>query len=88
MTDGRLQKMIDATEHRFAVAARSNGATITGDGRVSHEVAAALLAVPAETLRKWRAAGDGPVPYTLGRLVTYRLSDLASWVEMGRGHKR
>lgn len=62
-------------------------AWISGDGRVSPETAAMLLDAEVATLEKWRAAGDGPAHFRLsgrGCRVTYRLRDLAEFIERRR----
>ncbi|MDN5796724.1 MAG: helix-turn-helix domain-containing protein [Intrasporangium sp.] len=33
------------------------------------------------TLRRWRCQGRGPACVRVGRLVRYRVSDLAAWAE-------
>lgn len=43
--------------------------------------AAALLKVSQQTLANWRWRGEGPAFVRLGRLVRYRASDLATWIE-------
>lgn len=66
-----------AQMHSAAVA---RGAAVTGDGRVAPEIAADLLGVSAETLRRWRAEGNGPCLFTVGGRITYALADLAGWL--------
>ena len=68
-------------------AARETGMTVSGDGRVSEADAARLLALSAGHLKNLRAAGEGPTAYNrglAGSRVSYRLEDLAAWVESGR----
>ncbi len=43
--------------------------------------AAARLGVETTTLQNWRWSGDGPRYVKVGRLVRYRLSDLADWLD-------
>jgi hypothetical protein len=43
--------------------------------------AAERLRVEPETLRNWRWRGEGPPFLKLGRVVRYRLVDLAAWLE-------
>ena len=37
------------------------------------------LGVPAETLKRWRRTGGGPVFMHAGRHVRYRLTDVEAW---------
>jgi predicted DNA-binding transcriptional regulator AlpA len=36
---------------------------------------------PVDTLRYWRARGEGPPSFRCGRRVVYREADVASWIE-------
>ena len=76
-----LEVRIDATERRLLASAREMEALISGDGRVSEDVAAQLLGVHRDTLRKWRQAGEGPDYFRLGGTVTYSLHGLARFIE-------
>ena len=68
----------------LATAARSARYVVSGDGRVSEPDAATLLGIAAGTMRNWRN-GRAPVPfYKTGGRVTYRLSDLAVFIEKAR----
>lgn len=41
----------------------------------------ALIRVPVDTLRSWRAAGTkGPPSFRLGRRVVYKASELETWI--------
>jgi len=78
---------VDRCTRLLLEAARENGLAISGDGRVSEVDAARLLALSAGHLKNLRAAGEGPPAYTrglAGSRVSYRLEDLAAWVESGR----
>jgi hypothetical protein len=82
-----LEDRIAATEAALLTAARDAGMPVTGDGRVRECDAAALLGYGVETLAKKRAAGTGPSAYGrgfAGARVSYRLEDLAIWIEEGR----
>lgn len=68
-------------------SAIAGGMTITGDGRVSEADAAALLGFTAGGFRNMRQEGKGPRSFGLGvggSRVSYRLADLASWIEAAR----
>ena len=61
--------------------------TVSADERVSEASAARLLEVHPDTLARKRGEGTGPAAYAvpLGRAkVTYRLIDLAVWIESRR----
>lgn len=78
---------VDRCTRLLLEAARENGLAISGDGRVSEADAARLLALSAGHLKNLRATRDGPIAYARGLAgcrVTYRLEDLAAWVESGR----
>lgn len=65
-------------------AARAAGMTVTGDGRLSETDAAKLVGLLPETLARKRAMGTGPAAFRLslgGARYSYRLSDLARWIE-------
>jgi hypothetical protein len=53
---------------------------ITGDGRVSEDIAGELLGFSCSTLRSWRAAGTGPAVHRISGRVTYSLRDLAEFI--------
>jgi len=81
-----LEARIEATAAllREAVGER----WISGDGRVSEETAAELLDVAPATLAKWRQTSIGPAFYRLGTRggkTSYRLLDLAAFIEARRG---
>lgn len=62
---------------------RDSGEWISGDGRVSEEVAAHLIGIAPDTLANRRYAGTAPPHYRTGR-VTYSLADIAEWIEQQR----
>jgi hypothetical protein len=85
--DLALADRIAATTDALFEACQSLGVLITGDGRVAVPVAAQLLCVAEQTLANGRALGKGPPSYSRaggGSRVTYRLRDLAAWLEAGR----
>ena len=43
--------------------------------------AAALLRLSERTLERWRVTGTGPRFVKTGRLVRYRETDLAAWID-------
>ena len=42
---------------------------------------AEYLGIQSQTLRKWRAQGQGPKYVPLGRSIRYRLADVDAWLE-------
>lgn len=84
MTD---EELIAATLAALHAACAEAGCPMSGDGRVSETTAAELLGVEAATLAKRRQCGNAPPAYRLpvgaGR-VSYRLTDLAQWIEAQR----
>lgn len=83
MTTSRLE----ATEQLLHGACIEQGFFITGDHRVSETDAAALLGLAAGSLKNMRSEGSGPPAYRLGlngNRISYRLADLAAWIEGAR----
>lgn len=81
--DGRS----DATEARLVDAARAAGYWMTADGRVGESDLAALLGMTPAGLANKRREGAAPASYNLGgggHRVTYRLSEVARWIEEHR----
>jgi hypothetical protein len=61
---------------------------LTGDERCSEGSAARLLGLAEGTLRNLRSTREGPTPFRSGLngcRVSYRLRDLATWIEQRRG---
>ncbi len=52
--------------------------------RLTTHEAATTLGLQAKTLEGWRVAGKGPAFCKIGRAVTYRLSDLLTFLELAR----
>ncbi len=47
-----------------------------------------MLNIPINTLYGWRARGEGPVGYRVGRHVRYRRSAVVAWLETQADHER
>ena len=75
---------VEQTEAMFCENVQASGAWISGDGRVLEEVAAQLLGYASATLANKRSAGEAPPHYKVGGRITYRVTDLAQWVELHR----
>lgn len=74
------------TANLYATACRL-GLVISADNRVSEKDAALLLCCSRASLKAIRQNGDGPVFYAVGvdgSRLSYRLNDLAAWIEAGR----
>ena len=76
-----------STEERFLAEIAARGMWMTGDGRVGECDAAALIGWTSDSLRNARSEGAGPDWYRLGgagHRVTYRVSDIAEWIDSRR----
>ena len=51
------------------------------DERLTIDEVAAAYKIPVATLRYWRARGEGPRSFRLGRRVFYRKQDCDAWVD-------
>jgi hypothetical protein len=87
---GRNEAIGDAVEATAALllaSAARDELTVSGDLRVNEKDAAHLLGYSAANLKALRQEGNGPVSYALGMnggRISYRLRDLAAWIEMAR----
>jgi hypothetical protein len=78
---------VDLATKTLMESAEDFGLVVSGDRRVNEAGAAKLLGFSHKHLKAIRHAGNGPVVYAVGvdgSRLSYRLSDLASWIEMGR----
>jgi hypothetical protein len=78
------QARIEATAAALREAARDQGMPVTPDGRVREADAELLACYSPGAFRRFRALGTGPAFYRLsinGARISYKLSDLARWVE-------
>ncbi len=78
---------IEETARALRQAAIDAAMPISGDGRVAESDAATLLALSLSRLRALRSERSGPPSFARGvngSRVSYRLSDLAEWLERGR----
>lgn len=81
--DGRVA----GTEERLTASARAAGYWISGDGRIGEADLASLLGITPRTLANKRGAGDAPSSFRVaggGHRVTYRIRDVATWIEEQR----
>ncbi len=87
MQNNDLEQRIERTTACFLRAVADRGMFITADGRVSESDAGELTGYAAGTLRNMRSAGAGPAFFNrplCGFAKSYRLEDLAAWVEKSR----
>lgn len=47
-----------------------------------------MLGVPVNTVYQWRARGEGPPGYRIGRHVRYRRTAVETWLETQTDHQR
>lgn len=82
-----LADRVEVTTLALRAAAVEQQMPISGDNRVGEGNAAQLLGLECETLAKKRSEGRAPPSYRVpigGAKVSYRLCDLARWIEQGR----
>lgn len=79
-------EQVDTTEQALRAAAIEASMWISGDGRVLEADAATLLGLALRTLQNKRGNGTAPPTYKVGARITYRLHDLAQWIEAHRDH--
>ena len=83
-----LSGRIEQTEARLLQAADKAGIWVTADNRVSEQDLAKLLSMPVATLANRRREGRAPPFYRMGvsgnSRVSYRLSEVARWIEQTR----
>lgn len=83
--DNAVEK-IDRTTAFLMTGAQAQGFAISADLRISELHAAQLLGYTAGHLKNLRQDGKGPQFYHRGvggSRISYRLTDLAMWVEKG-----
>lgn len=83
----RIEDRVTATARMLESACRDSNMSITGDGRIGEPSAAVLLGLAEATLANKRCDGTGPTFFRIGGFghrVTYRLTDIAAWIESSR----
>lgn len=83
----RLNGRADATAEALRRAANDAGFYITGDDRIGETDLAMLLGWSAGTLANRRREGKAPPHYLVSAAshrVTYRIGDVAVWIEARR----
>lgn len=82
-----MSERVEETQELLLAACREHAFTVTADLRVSENAAAVLLGYQAKTLQNMRGLGTAPPHYRRavdGGKVSYRLVDLAQWIEVTR----
>lgn len=81
---GESQRVSETVE-LFRAACRRENHWLSGDDRVNEATAARLLGFAEGSLKNLRWAGDGPPHYrSVGARISYKLQDLALWIEQRR----
>jgi hypothetical protein len=81
-----LETRVAATARMLLSASREASMFVTGDHRVSEQDAATLIGFThAGSLKNARSEGRAPPHYRRAGRVTYRLCDIARWIEEGFG---
>lgn len=78
---------VAGTARMLEAACKEAGHSITGDQRIGDNAAAELLGFTVSTMANWRTSGQGPKHFRIGghgHRVSYRLQDLATWIEASR----
>jgi len=82
-----LAARVEATTLALRASAIEQNMSVTGDDRISEAAAAHLLGLECETLAKKRSEGKALPSYRVpvgGARLSYRLCDLAAWIEQQR----
>ncbi|MGY0634392.1 helix-turn-helix transcriptional regulator [Luteimonas sp. A478] len=80
-------KAIDDTAERLEAAAQDAGYWVSADGRVGETDVAAMIGLTPGSLANRRREGTAPMAYAIGgrgHRVTYRIIDVARWIEAHR----
>jgi len=78
---------IEATLRALQAACREANIFVTGDSRISENDAARILGLHPGSLKNMRSAGEAPTSYGIGvngSKISYRLLDVACWIERRR----
>jgi hypothetical protein len=82
-----LEDRIEQTTETLRAAVEDMNVAVSSDSRVSEAVAARLLGYAQGSLKNLRLDGAGPAHYKRpfdGTACSYRLGDLAEWLESAR----
>src|SRR4051812_31150181 len=82
-----LERRIEECTRILLASAREASLQLSGDRRVSEVDAAKLLAIHPGSLKSMRGDGSGPTAVRApvnGSRWSYRIDDLAAWIEVRR----
>lgn len=85
--DSELQRRVSATVERLRAVVGERNVFLTADDRISEVDAASLVGYAPGSLRNMRASGGGPAFFNRplgGSAKSYRLEDIANWLEQSR----
>ncbi len=81
-----MQTNTESVAHIVAEIGRTLGYPAEGiPTQIDEKRTAKVLGIQISTLRNWRTSGRYALPYVkVGRLVRYRVADLAAWIARRR----
>ena len=82
-----IEGRTEETSALLTKAVADSGMWISGDQRIGESDLATLLGMTSGTLANRRRQGSGPPAFNLagnGHRITYRISDVAAWIEASR----
>jgi hypothetical protein len=79
-----MTAMIESTFEMLLQSARDSGMVLTGDYRVTETDAERLTGYSERSFRQMRDQKRAPPFYRIGNRYSYRLHDLAEWIEAAR----
>lgn len=82
-----LSARVEAAVIQLEKACNDRGVLLTGDERISEADATSLLGYAPGSLKNLRTLGSAPPYYrrgVAGGRISYKLEDLARWIEVGR----
>ena len=77
MTDHELDQRVQALAARLEQSRH----WVSLDLRTDEKTAGEIIGVKPRTFRQWREEGRGPVFVAVGQRITYRLTDILSWLD-------
>ena len=79
-----MNERIQSTFELLLESARDSGMALTADYRVIEVDAETLTGYRERSFRQMREQGRAPPFYRIGNRYSYRLHDLAAWIEAAR----
>lgn len=84
LSDPTLDRRAETTAKALLASCDKNGLTLSADQRVGEADAARLIGLQPASLKNLRTVGGAPPSYRApvgGARISYRLIDLARWIE-------